>query len=438
MATEIKTCAACSTKVTCYLPNKFNVYHKCSLAGQPSGDKCPDCGHDLVYVVGPFQTFRGCSQYKISGCRGKKNAPRGKYATKSETVQESKEEIAKSMGCCESCGNPTMNCTCEISLTTTQEQVETMEKATELSKVAANVLWNLISPAALEIVQETARSAAKGEVANLASTRSITIDVKSGDQVLGKIEGAHKLAARVLKLISAGFRNILLVGPAGSGKTTLARDVAKGLGRAFASVSCTGGMSESALTGRAIPNLATGDVKFQSTDFVRLYESGGVFLLDEGDAMDPNVGIVVNSALANGHMPLPNRTENPCATRHDDFVLIVAANTYGTGADRQYVGRNQLDAAFLDRFVGAVLECDYDRDLETALVSGVKQGTQILNRCWNIREKVQALKLRRIWGTRSIVAVAKLVSADDSLDEAIRACMQGWTVDEMTKVGVSA
>src|SRR5690606_18485555 len=139
---------------------------------------------------------------------------------------------------------------------------------------------------------------------------------------------------------------------------TLARDLVRALNEErkrqelpellFGSVSCTAGMSESALTGRAIPDLTTGKVVFQSTDFVACYESGGVFLLDEIDAADPNVMLVVNSALAIGHMPLPNRTDAPSATRHDDTVIICAANTWGTGADRQYVGRNQLDAAFLD------------------------------------------------------------------------------------------
>jgi hypothetical protein len=45
--------------------------------------------------------------------------------------------------------------------------------------------------------------------------------------------------------------------------------------------------------------------------------------------------------------------------------VCAAANTYGTGADALYVGRNQLDAATLDRFY--VVEMDYDRKLEAKL-----------------------------------------------------------------------
>ncbi|MCH7728630.1 MAG: hypothetical protein IH991_19420, partial [Planctomycetes bacterium] len=72
--------------------------------------------------------------------------------------------------------------------------------------------------------------------------------------------------------------------------------------------------------------------------------------------------VVVNAALANGHLRLPDGTT---VDRHADFVCAAAANTFGTGADRQYVGRNQLDAATLDRFAACRLAFDYDVDLET-------------------------------------------------------------------------
>lgn len=261
-----------------------------------------------------------------------------------------------------------------------------------------------------------------------------SIEWKVNDKPFAAVDGAHhKALPRVLKLYAAGFRNFLIVGPAGSGKTTLARNLAVALSLTFASVSCTSGMSESALTGRAIPNLTTGETVFQSTDFVRCYEAGGVFLVDEVDAADANVMLAINSALANGHMPLPNREAAPTAERHPDAVIVCAANTWGTGADRQYVGRNQLDAAFLDRFVGATIEVEYDRDLEAGLVG----DAHICARVWQIRDKVAELKLRRVVGTRFLLAVARLVKgAGETMGNALLACTVGWTEDERTKVGV--
>jgi cobaltochelatase CobS len=42
------------------------------------------------------------------------------------------------------------------------------------------------------------------------------------------------------------------------------------------------------------------------------------------------------------------------------------ANTFGTGADRQYVGRNQLDESTLDRFRIGQIERDYDSEIVSA------------------------------------------------------------------------
>src|SRR5262249_59731426 len=91
---------------------------------------------------------------------------------------------------------------------------------------------------------------------------------------------AHACFGWVLKLTTAR-KNVLLIGPAGSGKTHLASQVARALGLAFAHISCSAGMSEGQLLGRLVP---TGDARtfeYLRSDFVRLYEEGGVFLFDE-------------------------------------------------------------------------------------------------------------------------------------------------------------
>ena len=99
-------------------------------------------------------------------------------------------------------------------------------------------------------------------------------------------------------------------------------------------------MSEGQITGRLIPTGDGGKFEYQRSQFVEFYEEGGVFLLDEIDAADANVFLVLNQALANGHLPVPNRIGSPQAMRHQDFVLIAAANTFGNGANRMYVRPN--------------------------------------------------------------------------------------------------
>src|SRR5262249_41806066 len=137
----------------------------------------------------------------------------------------------------------------------------------------------------------------------------------------------------------------------------------------FYFVSISAGMSEGQLVGRLLPVGKQGKFEYVISKFVSAYENGGVLLLDEAAAGDPNMLLVINAALANGEMDVPNRPEKPAAKRHPDFICIAAANTFGTGADRQYVGRNQLDESTLDRFRIGQIDMDYDANLELALCS---------------------------------------------------------------------
>ena len=190
------------------------------------------------------------------------------------------------------------------------------------------------------------------------------IIVKVADRPAVKMDGkVHEKFTEILDL-AAQRMEMLLVGPAGCGKSHLAEQIAKALGLRFGSISCSAGMSEGQITGRLIPTGEGGRFEYQRSQFVAFYEEGGVFLLDEMDAADPNVMLVINQALANGHLPVPNRIENPQAKRHPDFVLIAAANTFGNGANRMYVGRNQLDESTLDRFRIGQVVMDYDQGLE--------------------------------------------------------------------------
>jgi MoxR-like ATPase len=162
----------------------------------------------------------------------------------------------------------------------------------------------------------------------------------------------------LLRIVRARV-NAWLVGPAGSGKTSAAEKVAEDLGLPFYSKSVGPQTSESALLGYQDANGRT-----VRTLLREAFENGGVFLLDEIDAANPAVLVVVNALLANGSCAFPDRV----VPKHPDFVLIAGANTIGQGADRQYVGRNQIDAATLDRFANLVW--DYDPAIEAA-VAGV-------------------------------------------------------------------
>jgi hypothetical protein len=190
-------------------------------------------------------------------------------------------------------------------------------------------------------------------------------------------------------------------------------------------------MSESHFTGRSIPNLTTGKNTFQSTSFLDCYENGGVYLLDELDAADPNLLLVINTALANGYCNLPNRTAKPKAMKHDDFIPIATANTFGKGGNRQYVGRSQLDESTLDRFRIGTVECDYDPGVERHLCP----NGDLLEKCWEIRKKIVDSGLRRVMSTRFIQDAYIMNSqAKWDIEKIVNVFLEGWTPEEKNKV----
>lgn len=275
------------------------------------------------------------------------------------------------------------------------------------------------------------------------------IEVKANGETV-KLEGTqHPMFEKVLKLVSAGL-NVMLTGAAGTGKTHLAEQVAKALGRNYGAIHCTAGASESQLMGWLLPSDG-GKFEYQAAPFVDLYEQGNsIFLFDEMDAADPNFLLVANGALANGHIHIAQRRHNPSAKRGENVGLMATTNTFGTGADMVYAGRNQLDGATLDRWY--IVHIDYQTQLE-ALIMGataepakqwkpaatdeatVKTDLLMLHN-WlnNIRDKATAAKLRRVVSTRAYIKAATARAAGIPTDEIKKDLLAGWSRDELSKV----
>jgi len=288
------------------------------------------------------------------------------------------------------------------------------------------------------VTVELARRVKSGETIGVVE-RGTTINVHVKNRPTVKIEGetVHKRFKDVLQLASAGIP-ILLVGPAGSGKTRLAEQVAKALGRAFTFNSMSAGVSESSILGRMLPN-GDGNWTYRPAPFIKTCQNGGVHLFDEMDAADANLMVLINAPMANGHVSIPF-SEMPPIKLHPDTVLIAAANTFGHGANRQYVGRNQLDAATLDRFTMGTIEVDYDQKLETKILEGKsltdEERASLLNWAWGTREKIGKNRLRRIMSTRTIEKAADRIAHGGSQKDITETYFLGWTKDEKAKVAL--
>ena len=189
------------------------------------------------------------------------------------------------------------------------------------------------------------------------------------------------------QLTSSGLRNIWMVGPAGCGKSTMARNFAEANNYPYLCISCSIGTSAVEFVGYKYPER-------EGTKFGVLYNKASVIVIDEMPALDPSVAQVLNAALANGEI----ETTTGLVRRHKDCIIIATSNTYGTGADRQYVANNQLDSSTIDRFVGGIIEVDYSEKFESQF------DKEVVNYIKLLRKLIKQNNWRRIASTRMIEA----------------------------------
>jgi cobaltochelatase CobS len=219
------------------------------------------------------------------------------------------------------------------------------------------------------------------------------VEIKTPEKVINLgAEPRHKQFETILKWVIAG-NPVMLIGPAGSGKTTLAEQVAKALDVPF--------YFNGAITSEyKLSGFIDAQGRIINTPFRKAFETGGVYLFDEMDASLPAALLAFNAALANGQYDFPDGT----VRRHEKFYPMAATNTFGKGADRIYVGRNQLDGASLDRF--ARVDFDYDEKLERAL-AGNDEWVETVQK---VRRAVDKLKLRHIVSPRASIMGSRALS----------------------------
>ena len=184
-----------------------------------------------------------------------------------------------------------------------------------------------------------------------AITRKVNLEINGVAADFGS-EVVHKSFETVLKFVAAN-EPVFLTGAAGCGKNVICKQVAKALNLPFY-------FSNAVTQEYKITGFTDAMGTFHETQFYKAFKNGGVFMLDEIDASIPEVLVILNAAIANRYFDFP--APIGYVEAHPDFRVVAAGNTFGLGADMDYVGRNQLDMASLDRF--ALVEIDYDRDIE--------------------------------------------------------------------------
>jgi cobaltochelatase CobS len=167
---------------------------------------------------------------------------------------------------------------------------------------------------------------------------------------------------------------------------------------------------------------------------------GAVLVFDEIDAAHPAALVTLNDCLAATAGTTIRLADGTMAPRPERLFIIATANTFGTGPNAQYVGRNALDAATLDRF--ATVEIDYDRDTERELVGPYLNGSSAkwLDAVETMRANAESGAIRTVVSTRGVVDVAKLVHAGIPVNQAVTSRIaKGLGADQTRKLmdGVS-
>lgn len=194
---------------------------------------------------------------------------------------------------------------------------------------------------------------------------------------------------------------VYLYGPAGSGKNFTLESVAHELDLEFYFTNSV--QQEYKLTGF----IDAGGI-YHETEFYKAFKNGGLFFLDEMDASIPEVLVLLNAAIANGYFEFPNgRIE-----ANENFRVVAAGNTIGSGADENYTGRMVLDQATLDRFV--TIEFDYDIGVERNLAKGDNDLVLFVR---SIRRASNEMGIRATFSYRCIINTKKLQKTGMKLED---------------------
>lgn len=228
------------------------------------------------------------------------------------------------------------------------ERVDGAVKATAEMITEARVVVNGLQSGSLEKIVEAIRY-----------IRSHPDDHRQEIALLQQAEGMATPTHVNQPLVDAAIRAgvpVWLHGKMGSGKSTGAEIAAERFSLDFGAIPLSPTTSKTEFSGFRDAN-----GNYNSTDFRRIYENGGIYLFDEIDNANPSILTVLNGGIANGHFSFPDER----VAKHPTTRFIAAANTIGKGATAEYVGRNRIDAATTDRF--AFIQWDADKNLRDAI-----------------------------------------------------------------------
>lgn len=284
------------------------------------------------------------------------------------------------------------------------------ERASASLEIIGETVASILAKTQAEKIETEIMGSVQNEVRDFIAREYGPIERKISTIVDGakhELKGLlHEKFDTVLKFV-ANDEPVFLTGPAGSGKNYICKQIADTLGLKFYFSNAV--TQEYKLTGFTD---AMGN--YQPTQFFKAFTEGGLFMLDEIDASIPEVLVILNAAIANRYFDFPAPIGYKEA--HPDFRVVAAGNTTGHGADYEYVGRNQLDGASLDRF--AIVDIDYSETIE----DGLAVDRDLADFCREFRAAAKKVGVGIIVSYRAISRLAKMKQILP-MDEALKTCL---------------
>lgn len=174
-----------------------------------------------------------------------------------------------------------------------------------------------------------------------------------------------KTDVEILSDAIKAHQNCLLLGPRGTGKSSLAKVVAHKLSRKFCYIPCHTGATPEVLIGQWIPNPKGTGYVWMDGILTAAVRKGYVCLLDEINSLKPEVAFAIHGLLDHRRELVltdkPGEDGSPeVITAHKDFGLIAAGNPF-------YEGVRVMNEAFRDRFA-VQLGLNYHQELDVSVI----------------------------------------------------------------------
>ncbi len=232
--------------------------------------------------------------------------------------------------------------------------------------------------------------------------------------------------------VLAGLTPVIF-GPAGSGKSRLAKELAHDIGLKFYTLSFSGGLRYSQVFGSQ--ELSEGNTRWTPAPLLQWIQEPCLILLDEIFSCDPEIGIGLNSLLEPDTKAI--MTPAGLIRVNPACKILAASNSNGRQQNRQYTATTRNDDSLLDRLIPPFF-MDYDTHAERKIIKPLVSETaaqELTRKLDSLRSQIKTHQIPFDPSTRRLIGACKLVKAGFNPQEAFKmAFMATLSPAELAKI----